>query len=126
MLHSFLSFFDDTLVSSKERREKGTARHPVHLYRNCSVLCLQHHQTGSTDENTVIPLQSLQKINDAIPDDVEKIMVRRKDAGHGNMLYCADGYVTAWFLYQLCGDEEAASVFTETGELSPNPLCKVS
>ena len=42
------------------------------------------------------------------------------------MLYCADGYVTAWFLYQLCGDEEAASVFTETGELSPNPLCKVS
>ena len=53
-------------------------------------------------------------------------MVRRKDADQGNMLYCADGYVTAWFLYQLCGDEEAASVFTETGELSSDPLCKVS
>ncbi|MCH4013609.1 MAG: hypothetical protein LKE64_04650 [Solobacterium sp.] len=78
--------------------------------------------TGSTDENTVIPLKSLQKLYDAIPDDVEKIMVRRKDADHGNMLYCADGYVTAWFLYQLCGDKEAASIFARTDELSSNPL----
>jgi hypothetical protein len=78
--------------------------------------------TGSMDENTVIPLSSLQKIYDAVPDEVMKVMARHNNADHSNMLYCADGYVTAWFLYQLCGDAEAGTVFTENGELRQNSL----
>ncbi|MEK5056858.1 hypothetical protein ACFSVM_09740 [Paenibacillus shunpengii] len=38
-------------------------------------------------------------------------MARRKDADHGQMLYYADGYVTASFMYHLKGDEEAANAF---------------
>ena len=30
---------------------------------------------------------------------------------HGDMLYNADGYVTAWFMWQLQGDEEASKAF---------------
>ena len=38
-------------------------------------------------------------------------MARRKDIGHGEMLYYGDGYVTAWFMWLLQGDEEAKSAF---------------
>lgn len=78
--------------------------------------------TGSMDENTVIPLSSLQKLYQTIPDTVTKVMARRKDADHAEMLYCADGYVTAWFLYYLCQDEDAGEVFEKDGELAFNPL----
>ena len=77
---------------------------------------------GSTDENTVIPLASLQKLYDTIPSDTPKVMARRTGVDHSNMLYCADGYVTAWFLYWLCDDEEAGSIFRADGELTANPL----
>ncbi|MDO5638954.1 MAG: hypothetical protein Q4G28_03710 [Neisseria sp.] len=40
------------------------------------------------------------------------VMARRKNIDHGEMLYRADGYMTAWFLYTLNGDREAAKVFT--------------
>ena len=38
-------------------------------------------------------------------------MAVRKGAAHGDMLYSADGYVTAWFMWQLLGDSEAAKAF---------------
>ena len=38
-------------------------------------------------------------------------MAVRKGAAHGDMLYSADGYVTAWFMWQLQGDSEAAKAF---------------
>ncbi len=41
----------------------------------------------------------------------QKVMAVRKDAGHGDMLYATDGYVTAWFMWLLQGDEEAAKAF---------------
>ena len=37
--------------------------------------------------------------------------MRRIGAEHGQMLYIADGYVTAWFMWQLQGDEEASKAF---------------
>ena len=52
-----------------------------------------------------------------------KVMARKKGCGHGHMLYSADGYVTAWLLWQLQGDEEAAKAFIgESPELLENPL----
>ena len=47
----------------------------------------------------------------------------RNDADHGQMLYYADGYVTAWFMWLLQDDKEAAQAFIgEKPELLTNPL----
>ena len=71
---------------------------------------------------TTIPILMLSGTeNDVItPDNMEKsyakvtspkAMAVRKKAAHGDMLYTADGYVTAWFMWQLQGDTEAAKAF---------------
>ena len=52
-----------------------------------------------------------------------KLMVQRKDTGHGAVLYSVDGYVTAWFMWLLQGDEEAARAFCGgDAEIENNPL----
>lgn len=52
-----------------------------------------------------------------------KVMMRRTQAPHGEMLYSADGYVTAWFRWRLCGDTLAAKAFTgAVPELAGNGL----
>ncbi|MEY8389530.1 hypothetical protein AALC17_20125 [Oscillospiraceae bacterium 38-13] len=39
------------------------------------------------------------------------------------MLYCADGYVTAWFMWQLQGDQDAAKAFIgENPEILDNTM----
>ena len=45
-----------------------------------------------------------------------KAMARRIGADHGQMLYSADGYVTAWFMYYLQDDESAKKMFDEIKE----------
>ncbi|HEM3553184.1 MULTISPECIES: lipase [Streptococcus] len=51
-----------------------------------------------------------------------KVKVRRKDTAHNEVLYVADGYVTAWFMWQLQGDQEAAQAFVgEMPEITENP-----
>lgn len=40
-----------------------------------------------------------------------KAMAIRKNTNHPEMLYSADGYVTAWFMLQLQSDEEAEKAF---------------
>lgn len=67
--------------------------------------------TGSSDENLVVSGTQLQEIYDAVPDSVIKVMARRTNAEHGDMLSFADGYMTAWFMWQLQGDQEAAKAF---------------
>lgn len=67
--------------------------------------------TGKTDSETICPLAGLQKIYDAIPASTTKLMARRNDGDHGNMLYYADGYMTAFFMWQLQNDAEAANAF---------------
>ena len=46
-----------------------------------------------------------------ISDSVSKIIARRRDTDHGDMLPYADGYMTAWFMYHLQDDKEAGAVF---------------
>lgn len=67
--------------------------------------------TGQTD-SAISPLESMQKTYDNISDDVAKVLARRNDCDHGEMLYFADGYVTAWFMFFLQGDEIAGKAFT--------------
>ncbi len=50
-------------------------------------------------------------------------MMRRKDTPHGEMLYSSDGYVTAWFMWHLQGDAEAAKAFVgDSPEIMGNEL----
>lgn len=69
----------------------------------------------------IAPLFSLQENFDAISDDVPLVMARRKNKDHGDMLRYADGYMTAWFMYWLQGDEEAGKAFFgENAEIQTN------
>lgn len=79
--------------------------------------------TGNMDENMVVSGAQLKEIYDTVPDSVTKVMARRSNADHGEMLYSADGYMTAWFLWHLQGDEYAAKAFTGAdAELLQNKL----
>ena len=50
-------------------------------------------------------------------------MLRRKDTAHGEMLYAANGYVTAWFMWQLQDNEEAGNAFMgDDAEIMKNEL----
>lgn len=78
--------------------------------------------TGDADIG-LVPLEDMQALFANIPDSVLKVMARRKDIGHGEMLYYADGYVTAWFMWLLQGDEKAKGAFVgENPELLRNPM----
>lgn len=77
--------------------------------------------TGNADSNTICPLEGLQKIYDSIPVSTSKLMCRRNDGDHENMLYYGDGYMTAWFMYWLRGDTDAGKAFFgEHAEISAN------
>ncbi len=77
--------------------------------------------TGATDDKGVAditkeyagvaPLASLVENYETISDDVLKVRARATGAEHEDMLARSDGYMTAWMLWQLSGDEEAAAVF---------------
>ena len=59
----------------------------------------------------VSPLSALMENYDKVTDSIMKIRGRANDAEHEQMLMRSDGYMTAWMLYQLTGNEEAGSVF---------------
>ena len=75
----------------------------------------------AADANDVITPEGAQKVYDAMT--VPKAMALRSGMDHGKMLYSADGYVTAWFLYWLTEDEASEKAFMgEESELLSNPL----
>lgn len=87
--------------------------------------------TGATDDKGVAditkeyagvaPLASLVENYEKIRDDVLKVRARATGAEHEDMLARSDGYMTAWMLWQLRGDEEAATVFNgEAAEILHN------
>ncbi len=71
--------------------------------------------TGATDATTewlgVAPLSSLVENYNAMSGNVFKLRARVIGAEHEEMQMKTDGYMTAWMLYHLYGDEEAAKVF---------------
>ncbi len=76
---------------------------------------------GDFETKLVIPLEKMISMYDKL--DVDKIMMRKTGYEHGEMLYQADGYVTAWFMWQLQGDGYAAEAFTgENPEIMNNGL----
>ena len=88
--------------------------------------------TGTSDDmgkpdsdaeyNGVSPLEALKEIYGTLPDNIAKVRGRCTNAEHGDMQLRTDGYMTAWMLWQLTGDDEAAKVFVgEDAEILKNP-----
>lgn len=76
---------------------------------------------GDFETQSVIPIEKMIQMYNKIPSS--KAIARRIGAEHGQMLYSADGYVTAWFMWQLQGDKEAGKAFIgESPEISNNKL----
>ncbi len=72
-------------------------------------------------DDWVVTGEQLNQIYDAIPSD--KAAMRRKDTAHNQVLYSPDGYVMAWFMWQLKEDETAAEAFTgNSPEIMTNVL----
>lgn len=72
-------------------------------------------------DDWVVTGEQLQAIYDDIHAD--KLMARRLNTVHNEVLYTANGYVTAWFMWHLQGDEDAAGAFTgENAEIMNNSL----
>ncbi len=78
---------------------------------------------SNAEYNGVSPLQALKEVYHALPDSLTKVRARCVNAEHGDMQLRTDGYMTAWMLWQLQGDEDAAKVFIgEDAEILSNPL----
>ena len=76
---------------------------------------------GYFETQYVIPIEKMIEMYNKIPSS--KVMLRRIGAEHVQMLYSADGYVTAWFMWQLQGDEEAVKAFIgDNPEIRNNKL----
>ena len=87
---------------------------------SCPILLLAGTE-GEFEVDIVIPIDELNRMYDKI--DAPKAMARRTNMTHDDMLYKAEGYVAAWFMWLLQGDEEAAEAFIgDTPELLSNPL----
>lgn len=72
-------------------------------------------------ENDIISFEKMKDMYEKMNEF--KVMARKSGQGHGQMLYSADGYVTAWFMWYLKGDMEATKAFVgENPELLNNPL----
>lgn len=72
-------------------------------------------------DDLVVTGDQLTEIYDDIPNN--KVAMRRKNTAHGEVLYKVDGYVTAWFMWQLQGDAEATKAFVgDQPEILTNPF----
>ena len=78
--------------------------------------------TGNTDALIANP-ETLRLLYSQIPEDVDKVLAFRNDGDHSESLYYMDGYVTAWFMWILQGDQAAAGAFAGNNpEIAGNSL----
>ena len=123
-----------SIVESSDKYKTGIALSPTHeetaheltwMYdlEKISVPVLMLAGTESEFETElVIPIDKMNAMFDKLPSET-KVMARRIGADHGKMLYTANGYANAWFMWQLKGDEEAAKAFTgNSPEIMNNSL----
>lgn len=75
----------------------------------------------AASENDVITPEGVKSLSDAIPSGT--VTALRPSMDHGKMLYYGDGYMTAWFMWLLQGDQNAAKAFVgDDAEILKNPL----
>lgn len=77
----------------------------------------------ATEGQGICPLWSMIENYTGIPNTVTKVMARRVNTDHGDMLFSPDGYMTAWFMWLLQRDTEAAKAFIgDNAEIMSNSL----
>ena len=70
----------------------------------------------------VAPLSSLVEDYNAVDSALPRVRARAVGAEHEDMLARSDGYMTAWLLWQLCDDGDAARAFVgDDAEIACNP-----
>lgn len=75
----------------------------------------------ATEGQGICPLYSMQDCYNRISAGVPKMIARRTDTDHGDMLRKPNGYMTAWFMYWLKGDAVAGEAFAgDTAEILSN------
>ncbi len=104
-----------------EKTAEQTTDYPYDSAKvNCPILMLAG-TSGDFETEIVIPISEMNKMYDKITSP--KVMVRRVGMTHDDMMYKAGGYVTAWFMWQLQGDSEAAKAFVgENPEIMNNEM----
>lgn len=86
----------------------------------CPIMILSGSE-GDFENLIVLPIERLNAMYEKITST--KVMARRVGMDHDHMMYSAEGYVTAWFMWQLHGDETAAKAFAgDIPELLNNGL----
>lgn len=76
---------------------------------------------ADTEFGGVAPLSSLLANYEKIPENAFKLRARVSGAEHEDIQVRTDGYMTAWMLYHLQGDEEAGKAFlSENAEILRN------
>ena len=111
-----------SIVETSDKYKTGVALSPTHeemahaftwMYdlEKISVPVLMMAGTETEFETqSVIPIDKMNAMFDKLASGT-KVMARRTGADHGKMLYSANGYAVAWFMWQLQSDEEAAKAF---------------
>lgn len=103
--------FKTAVALSPTNEETAAALNMTYDLTKLSIPTLMLAGTvGDFETQLVIPLEQMEKMYGRM--DVPKVMARRTGCDHGQMLYAADGYVTAWLMWHLQGDQEAAGAFT--------------
>lgn len=106
------------------------AKEVLNIPYDLSNLGIPYFQTAGTlrfdagiDENSGIsPLSSMVEKYKSISDEVPKVLARRLNADHADMLTNGDGYMTAWFMYWLQDDLDAKrAFFGKNAEILYNP-----
>ena len=123
-----------SIVETSDKYKTGVALSPTHeetahaltwMYdlEKVSVPVLMMAGTETEFETqSVIPIDRMNAMFDKLSSET-KAMARRIGADHGKMLYSANGYANAWFMWQLQGDEYAAQAFMGgSSELMTNSL----
>lgn len=120
---TYSNMYKTAFIESPTNKELEEALDWNYDARKINIPVLLTSSTGDADINLVVNLEQLKSIYDDIPETVNKVMLRRNNADHGDMLYFVDGYMTAWFMWQLQNDEEAAKAFVgDNAEILNNTL----
>ena len=97
----------------------------LYWHYDVSTITIPTMMLCGTEENAYVDPTTLKEIYDAFPTDTPRLMATRDNAEHNDMLYFSDGYVTAWFVWQLKNDTNASSAFVgDNAEILNNSLYK--
>ena len=106
-----------------------------HLYKAVFAASGGHGEVGKTNipyflvsgttgiEKVLAKPEEFLKQFNSLNNNGLTVLARRKDTGHGEMLYAANGYMVAWFRYHLQQDSQAGKAFLGlNAEIAKNPL----